>query len=351
MKVFIVGDHKTGTGPANVTKEYIRCFGNEALYQKMTSKIARVPELLLKTIICDCILFSGYSAQNVLCLKFAKVFKKKTAYLVHGAITHENKINDNVNEHMSEVEEETLEKTDLLLGVSAKFANWLKEHYPQYEDKIDYVTNGVDFDYLRTLAGIPNKGDSIEIKDVNKTSRDVIRDKRKILSIGGGMPRKKIIHICEAIEKYNDAHGEDEQLTLSVIGAEGKDTDAIKAYSFVNYLGMVCAEKKEELYRSSGIFIQNSCFETFGLAVFEALISGCSILTSNVAGALDLLPDAKDADIIFDYTDSTEIANKIEYLINEPNCERLKLQIDETKTSWEARTKELRDKLIVLINA
>lgn len=351
MKVFIVGDHKTGTGPANVTKEYIRCFGDEALYQKMTGKIARVPELLFKTIICDCILFSGYSAQNVLCIKFAKIFGKKTAYLVHGAITHENKINDNVNEHMSEIEEETLMKSDLLLGVSAKFANWLKDQYPQYKNKIDYVTNGVDFDYLRTLAGVSDKRGTIESSKVNNQSLEIIRDNKKILSIGGGMPRKKIIHICEAIDRYNNCHPTDERITISVIGAEGKDTNAIKAYPFVDYLGMVSAEKKEELYRSSGIFIQNSCFETFGLAVFEALMSGCSILTSNIAGALDLLPDARDTDIIFDYSDSAEIAEKIEILINEPNCERLKAQIDEKRTSWEARTQELREKLTVLINS
>ena len=78
MRVFIVGDHKTGTGPANVTKEYIRCFPKGTLYQKNTSKIARVPELLIKTILCDCILFSGYSAQNVLGIKLAKIFNKKT---------------------------------------------------------------------------------------------------------------------------------------------------------------------------------------------------------------------------------------------------------------------------------
>lgn len=341
MRVFIVGDHKTGTGPANVTKEYIRCFPKGTLYQKNTSKIARVPELLIKTILCDCILFSGYSAQNVLGIKLAKIFNKKTAYLVHGAITYENSINDNENPKMSEIEEKTLLGCDLLLGVSEKFSMWLKKQYPQYENKIDYVTNGVDFDYLRSLSGKNNSEDSLKVE----------RNQRLILSVGGGMPRKKIIHICEAIDIYNKNHSEDEKLTLAVIGAEGKDTEAIKKYSFVEYLGMVPAKKKEELYREAGIFIQNSCFETFGLAVFEALMSGCSVLTSDVAGALDLLREAGAADIIYDYSSATEIAGKIEGLIDTPNCDRLKNMVDEKSASWETRSVELLEKLNKLVSA
>lgn len=344
MRVFIVGDHRTGTGPANVTKEYIRCFPKGTLYQKMTGKITRVPELFIKTLMCDCILFSGYSAQNVLCLKFAKAFHKKTAYLVHGAITHENSINGADNQRMSEVEEETLLKTDLLLGVSEKFAGWLKGQYPQYTNKIDFVTNGVDFEYLRSLAN------EYSSNGLDNSKNSIKRNPLKILSVGGGMPRKKIIHICEAIELYNKARPDNEKLSLSVIGAEGKDTDDIKKYPFVDYLGMVSPQRKEELYRECGLFIQNSCFETFGLAVFEALMSGCSILTSQVAGALDLLKDADERDIIYNYEDKEEIANKIGGLVIAPNCDRLKSMIDEKNATWEARSEELLVKLNKLVN-
>ena len=335
MRTFIVGDHLTGTGPANVTKEYIRCFPKGTLYQKRTSKLGRVPELFLNILRCDVILFSGYSAQNVLGMKIAKALNKKTAYLVHGAITLENKINSAENETQTRVEEETLNRADLLLAVSSKFADWLKETYPQYKDKISYVTNGVDFDYLKSVnAGFDNT--SVE----RRTDR--------ILSIGGGMPRKMILNICKAVEIINKEV--DNKLTLTVIGAEGKDTDAIKAYPFVEYLGLVDAKKKDELFRSSALFIQNSSFETFGLAVFESLMSGCSILTSKVAGALDLLPNAKDEDIVNDYNSETEIADKIKFLLDNPNHERLKSQINENEATWESRTKEMLNKLSELVN-
>ncbi|MDO4188959.1 MAG: glycosyltransferase, partial [Lachnospiraceae bacterium] len=201
-RIFIVGDHKTGTGPANVTKEYIRLFPKGTLYQKRTSKIGRLPELYFNILRSDIILFSGYSAQNVLGMKFAKKLKKPTAYIVHGAIDHENKINNYENANMSSVEAKTLELADRLFAVSNKFMGWLKAEYPQYENKIDYVTNGID---ERTVA------------------RECSGDNRKILSIGGGMPRKMILHICVAIEKINAKT--DKPLTLYVIGKDGNDTE------------------------------------------------------------------------------------------------------------------------------
>ena len=324
-RIFVVGDHKTGTGPANVTKEYIRCLPKGTLYQKRTSKLGRLPELYFNILRSDIVFFSGYSKQNVIGMRFARKLHKPTAYLVHGAITHENKINGAENEMMSAVEEETLLLADSLLAVSEKFAGWLKTQYPQYSDKIDYVTNGID---ERTV------------------STDVKGDKKKILSIGGGMPRKMIIHICKAIEIIN--RESESPVTLYVIGKEGNDTDAINAYDNVNNLGLVSADKKEELFKECGIFIQNSCFETFGLAPVEALCAGMSVLCSKVCGVLDLFKSADAYDIIDDYSSAEEIAEKIKYQMENPNRDKLLSDIDFSSMSWEARTKELIIKLEAL---
>lgn len=321
-RIFVVGDHKTGTGPANVTKEYIRCLPKGTLYQRFTSKALRLPELYLNILRSDVILFSGYSAQNVIGMKFAKKLNKPTAYLVHGAITLENKINSDENAHMSDIEERTLELADCLLAVSSRFCEWLKAEYPQYVNKIDFVTNGIDEE---TVSANPSG------------------DKRKILSIGGGMPRKMILHLCESIEKINtNSSGE---YKLYVIGKDGADTEAIKKYSFVEYLGLVSKEKKEQLFRDCGLFIQNSCFETFGLAPVEALCAGTSVLCSSVCGVLDLFDSADSTDIISDYSNADEIAEKILYISEHPNREKLLADIDFNTMSWEARTKELIEKL------
>jgi len=321
-RIFVVGDHKTGTGPANVTKEYIKYLPKGTLYQKRTSKVFRLPELIINILRSDIIFFSGYSAQNVIGMKFAGKLHKPTAYLVHGAITHENSINHTENATQSRVEEETLLLADKLLAVSGKFCQWMKEQYPQYVDKIGYVTNGID---ESTVSNVESS------------------DMSKILSIGGGMPRKKIIEICRAIEKI------DEDITLYVIGKEGVDTEDINKFSFVRNLGLVSSEKKDELFRECGIFIQNSCFETFGLAPVEALCAGESILCSNICGVLDLFKSADDKDIIMNYEDSDELAEKIKYLMKNPNRDKLLSDIDFESMSWKARSKQLLDELESMI--
>lgn len=320
-KIFVVGDYKTGTGPANVTKEYIRCLKDRAICQKMSSKAFRLVELYINVLRTDIIFCSGYSAQNVYAMKFAKKLGKKTVYLVHGAIEHENRINHAENPKMTEIEMKTFELSDMLLAVSEKFCSWLKEKYPEYENKISYITNGID---ERTVSSLVNT------------------DMTKILSIGGGMPRKKIVNICEAIKHINEGiEDKDRQLTLYVIGKEGADTETINSYPFVKNLGLVSSSRKEELFKECGIFIQNSCFETFGLAPVEALCAGMSVLCSSVCGVLDLFASADNHDIIADYEDVIEIASKIEYIQDNPNRTKLLGDIDFKKMSWDARTEQL----------
>lgn len=337
MKVFIVGDHRTGTGPANVTKEYIKNmsqFCKKVLYQKQVSKIARVPELVIKIAACDVVLFSGYSRQNILGIKIAKLFGKKTAYLMHGCVEYENEINGVPDETMNACERQTLAGCDRIFAVSERFANWLKKQYPEYVSKIDFAINGVD-EIVSMKANAANNSE--KMGDSTKAT---------IFSIGGGMPRKKICHICEAVELLNGAGA---NLKLVVAGDVGLDTKIINSYSFVENLGIVGRDKIRELFASSDLFVQNSCFETFGLAPVEALANGCNVLLSNAVGALDIIGDIKECDVIEAFNNKQEIAQKIKFILDNPNNKRLAAGIDYEKCSWKNRTFELCTKIERLI--
>ena len=223
MKLFIVGDHRTGTGPANVTKEYIANCPDNVMYQKKTGKLARVPELLWKIICCDTVLFSGYSRQNLLGIGAAHMLGRKTAYLMHGCVAYENAINGVPDETMNDCERRTLEGCDAIYAVSGRFAEWLKAQYPEYAHKIDYVINGVDGIKAPMQVAAENVQDRSGVSNIG----------RMIFSIGGGMPRKKIKHICEAVKRLND---QGYNLTMTVVGDNGLDDEAINAYPFVKNL-------------------------------------------------------------------------------------------------------------------
>lgn len=330
MRIFIVGDHRTGTGPANVTKSYIEVTKKHSsiMCQKMVSKIMRVPELIIKIPLSDVILFSGYSKQNLLGLKLARIFNKPTAYLMHGCVEYENEINGVPDEEMTLCDNAVMAGVNRIFAVSERFAIWLKNKYPQFESKIDFVTNGVDRDAVLGMSELPGKNGC------------------EIFSIGGGMPRKMIKYICSAIKILRDK-GID--ASLIVAGDKGLDTDEINSYPFVKNLGIVDKKTVCEIFNTSALFIQNSCFETFGLAPVESLANGCSVLLSEAVGALDIIKAAGENDIIRDYKDAHEIAQKIEYLLDNPNRDRLFNSIDFAECSWENRGLELCQKLRELL--
>lgn len=334
MKVFVVGDYRTGTGPANVTKEYLLRFPKGTKRLIFTSKALRAIEIILKMPGSDIVLLSGYSRQNLLALKWAKKLGKPGVYLMHGCVEHENAINECVDEQMSRVERRTMELSTAILAVSSRFAGWLKTYYPEYSYKISTAVNGVDTGLL---------------KDMLSGTRISRRDPHMILTIGGGMPRKKIKHICEAVLLLNKSgNGE---YSLVVIGDSGKDDGAINSYPFVDNRGLVDAAATKRLYREASLFVQNSCFETFGLAPMEALMNGCSVLMSKEIGALELFNRVEDGDIIKNWYDDREIAAKIDRLMKRGNVTRLAEAFDKESSSWEARTTQLLQKLAEILKA
>lgn len=336
MRIFLAGDYLTGTGPANVTKYYIENLPKGTLYQKFKSKPARVLEIVFNTLRADIVVYSGYSKQNVIGMKIARKLSKPSAYIMHGCVEYENEINLEVDETMCRVERQILSLADAVYAVSPSFANWLRVHYPESADKIDYVTNGID----RKLYE--------EMLKRNSEANDSERS-HMIFSIGGGMPRKKIKHICEAVEILRQTY--DADLRLTVVGAVGADSEAINAYPFVDNLGKVAFDETVKLFQKADVFVQNSSFETFGLAPVEAIACGSSVLCTGVAGALAVIDNIRDEDVINNYEDASEIAEKIKHLIEEPNNEYLRKSINWEQSSWEHRSRELLSKLEKLVQS
>lgn len=331
MRIFFAGDHMSGTGPANVTKYYIENLPTGTLYQKRKSKLARVPEIIINTLRSDVIVYSGYSKQNLLGMNIAKKLKKPCAYLMHGCVEYENEINLEPDEEMCRVERQTMKMADTVIAVSKSFANWLKDYYPQYSDKIDYVTNGIDTALRDEMSEDDGSGRCAQL----------------IYSIGGGMPRKKIRFICEAVELLRKQDNIDYRLVVA--GARGADTDEINSYSFVDNKGKISFKESVALMKKAAVFVQNSSFETFGLAPVEAVACSCSTLCSKNVGALDIIDGLRDEDIIDRYDDPQEIAEKIRNLIKNPNGDYLKNNINWETSSWKIRSRELADKLEKLV--
>ncbi|PFQ37852.1 glycosyl transferase [Bacillus cereus] len=322
MKLFFVGDFDSDNGPANVNKALKKYMPNNTLYSMETKLYKRIIELYSKIRKSDAVLFSGLSKINIIGFKIAKLLGKKSAYLMHGSALLEGKINQNSNSKLINVEKQTLKVAPITICVSENFMESIKVSYPQWIDKLTFVNNGIDWGM-------------IEASDY----KNIKREPKTLLCVGGGVPLKKIKVVCEAIDHLN-TH-ENSNLKLIVIGAVGKDTNKIKSYPFVQYIEKVAKKDMESYYKKSNLYIQNSEFETFGLATMEALICGCNLLISKNVGAKAIINGLEANDLINDVDNIKEISNKIMHNLFNSNNNRLINSIKKDQTSVESSYKKI----------
>lgn len=325
--LFIIGDYRSSTGPANVTLAYIEGMKRTGIpfkYLGSEGKAARLAELIRKLPGSDVTFFSGYSRQNLIGMSLSRFFKKPCIYLMHGSVEYENEINKVPDAYMARCEYRMMERADLILAVSEVFEDWLHKRYPEFEKKTGHLNNGVDWQGL-----------------IKKRGAGVVPEEDSVISIGGGMPRKRIVRICEAIELLREKTKRD--ITLTVAGDKGADSERIAAYPFVRDIGMADRDEIPGLLGKHRIFIQNSVFETFGLAPLEALGCGLDILVSRACGCLCVLKGAKNEDIINEPDSAEEIAGKLERLLDSHNNERIMEAVDMEASGWDASVKELLD--------
>ena len=75
---------------------------------------------------------------------------------------------------------------------------------------------------------------------------------------------------------------------------------------------------------NADVYIQNSLYETFGLAVIEALDAGCSLLLSNKMGCVELFENLNSNDVIYNSDDVNEIKEKLQAVLLKENNTRLR---------------------------
>lgn len=90
----------------------------------------------------------------------------------------------------------------------------------------------------------------------------------------------------------------------------------LKINTHVSLLGSVSDTSLPELYRSHDIFVFPNHPQTWGLAVFEAMASGCAVMASNTCGASEMITDGKEA-VLFAPKKPQEIASGIKRLIDD----------------------------------
>lgn len=308
MRIFLLGDFESDNGPGNANKQIKDSLflKYKIEYSRALGIVRRIFEMIRGISQADILLICSASKINYMAVKLAKRKGKKIVYLMHGYSSYEQKIehpgvSDAKLKNTYKYEQFIFCSVDRIVCVSKRCMNFMKSQLPEYADKFDYIFNVVDTDYIVRMCRENSSG----------------RKMQQILSIGGGMKRKNIITLVNATTKMK------ENIDVTVVGKDLSDGEKIKEYSNVIWYEHLPYDNLLRVMTESNIYIQNSIFETFCLAVVEALYAGCSILVSDSIGCLDLFNNLLDEDVIHNVFDQKEISKKIQYLLNNPNNERL----------------------------
>ena len=104
---------------------------------------------------------------------------------------------------------------------------------------------------------------------------------------------------------------------LNIVGS-GADESAIKRLSNelgltfrgVNFLGKLEGETLANAYREASVFVMNSRFETQGVVILEALLSGISVIVPNVGGIPEFVNESNG--VLFDSKDENGFVKAFE---------------------------------------
>lgn len=313
-KYLFIGNTNENTGPANVNKGIVKHLSSSFCTSFSNNKLCKYLNSVIKTLFCEVIVVSGLSKVGMYSSKLGKFLGKKTIYIMHGCNEIEFSLNQMpVNKKALKYEKYFLTNADLILPVSKRYSEMIQEKYPICVGRTSYLHNGVDK------------------ADINCVT--VQREKGRVIAVGGDWKLKNNIVVANAVAKLDDSK------KLMVYGHLYHPDDLPKGKN-IEFKGLVPQKQLYEEMTKSELYVLNSIYEPFALSVFDALLCGCSILVTNVAGALELL-NVTEHDVIYDPMNKDEIAEKIEYILQHPNNERLMKNLDFDKISYEAEVKRL----------
>jgi len=304
MEILFWGSVRYNSGPDNVNKGIVKNLTETFYWTNSKSSLFPSVNDVKHLIKSDVVVISGLSRDVYIMAILTKLFRKTLVYILHGYFAYESKVNESKKVGFGVMMERLILKmADLILPVSKKFMAWFHTMCPKYKYKTKYLYNGMEKDLLsRCVATSKIEG--------------------SIIATGGDRIVKCNDILAEVVESlYGDSK-------LEIYGCLKNTVN--NQYTYVKYMGNVQHMQFMQKLAQTELFVLNSIYEPYCLAVVEALFCGCSILVSEVAGVTDLLT-LEESDIIHDPMDRNEIKEKILYLQQHPNNKRImaKLDIDE----------------------
>ncbi|MBN2406630.1 MAG: glycosyltransferase family 4 protein [Elusimicrobia bacterium] len=203
------------------------------------------------------------------------------------------------------IEKDNLRRSSSIIALSRREVDFLSGNYGVSREKITSIPHGVDMGEF----------------DPDKRPEAKEKVRRRL-----GVPDESVLAIFSAHEFRRKGLGQIIE-AFSILGdknlylmAVGKDDPVpygrlIRDYGLegrIIFTGGV--SDISDYYAASDIFILPTKYEPFGLVILEAMASGLPVVTSEKAGAAELIEDGKTGLLLKNEQDPYEIAEKLKIL-------------------------------------
>ena len=206
-----------------------------------------------------------------------------------------------------------------VLPVSTLVRDELQKTYPVSGKQIQVIHPGVS---LKRFSEMDSLGCRQEIRNRHGIhKKDLV-----ILFVGMNFEIKRLGLLIEAISRVSQGDGHPSEVKLLVVG-KGKETvyaAMAREYGVADRVIFAGVTREvEKYYVASDIFAMPSVYDTFGMAVLEAMAAGLPVIISQTVGARDLVNDGVEGFVLGDPPNAVELSRKIDFLSNAKN--RLKM--------------------------
>ena len=301
-RIFLYGDWRANAGPSNVNRSFIQNCDDDLIYLKFTNKLLKAFEFLFKVLISRIIIVSGSGLVGSR-FNLIRMLHKKVVYIKHGDVGFENVINNlNLSNESIEAHYNAMKYASKIVCVSKKYMNWVENRYPEFKNKLTYVNNGLEISPRPKCDKIPF---SIAVS-------------------GGNRNIKNNSTVCKAASLLNEAGY---NCKVYVFGRTYSDNENLDVYPCVEFTGHLDKKEYYEKLDQIQLFVVDSIVEPFGLVLGDALNCRCSLLISDNVGAGGIL-DLQQCDTVYNPTDTDEVMDKMKYLFNNSNADRLLNSVD-----------------------
>jgi len=251
-------------------------------------------------------------------MKIQKASGKPLVVHIHSLET-DRTTNEQVRNPIFKIEEEAIEKADLVIPVSDYTKQRIEQHYATSTKKITSIHNGLaaNIQQAVTTSASP-AGTKVKLEAIGyqtTTKKKAKKKKKNILFVGRLTAQKGIQTFIRTATKLLESR-KDLIFTIAGLGDQLEEmmqlVEEADIEHAIHFKGFVQQDQLALLLQEADMLFMPSVSEPFGLAALEAAQFGLPIVISNQSGVIEVLPGVLTAE----YWDSKTFARHIKVLLD-----------------------------------